>query len=203
MKRMSKREKLLMIVTVVAAMGAILYQFGFSKIYEAFSSTAGELAEMEQTYEEYVKNLDTKEKIEAAYREIEDQFPKPEKDKSPDKQFSEDIAALCSKLGFNYPKIDPPKDEEIEGVDDYKFITITIVTRDKLESIAKMLKSFAAKSLLIKDLSLSTSLDSDQVIVTVTVARIAKVPESEIKRISKEKSSRKKGTSGARRSELF
>jgi hypothetical protein len=201
--KMSKREQVLMIATLAVAAIALLYQFGFSRVYEAFSSTARELAAGEETYKEYVENLKTRDKIEAAYREIEDQFPKTEKNKTPDKQFSEDIASLCSELGFKYPKIQPPKDEEIEEVDDYKFITITVVTRDKLESVAKMLKGFAARSLLIKELTLSTSLDSDLITVSATVARIAKVPEDELKAAAKEKPRQRGARSGARPSRLF
>jgi hypothetical protein len=201
--RISKREQILMVATITVALVALLYQFGFSRIYEAFSSTAGELASAEKTYNEYVSVLKTRDQIEAAYRDIEDQFPKAEKDKSPDKQFSEDIARLCSSLGFSYPKIQPPRDEQIEEVDDYKFITITVVTNEKLDNVAKLLKGFASRSLLIKELNLSSGLDSDLVTVTVTVARIAKVPESEVKAAAKERPARGRTPSTARPSSLF
>jgi hypothetical protein len=201
--KISKREQLLMVATLSVAAVALIYQFGFSRIYEAFSSTAGQLATAEKTYNEYVSVWKTRDQIEAAYSEIEGQFPKAEKDKSPDKQFSEDIARLCADLGFSYPKIQPPKDEQIEEVDDYKFITITIMTNEKIDRVAKLLNGFAQKSLLIKELNLVSVPDSDLITVTVTVARIAKVPESEVRAAAKEKPTRRRAPSTARPSNLF
>jgi hypothetical protein len=172
--RISGRERMLLIVTGTVICAAIVYRFGIGSIYESLRSSSEQLGTVEKTYQRYVKQLDQRDRIERAYGEIEDQFPKRDPGHDPAHQFSEEVDALCSQLGFANPNIEPAKERPIEDVEDYRFILLTIKTEGDFASVVRLLKGFDSKSLLIRELTLNSYLDQDRLRIAVTVARIVK-----------------------------
>lgn len=184
-----KREQLLIIVTVLLGTFVLLYQVGFSKLYHSLAITSSELEKQKTLFSDYLNQFSRKSKIEQEYKEIEAQFPLPAPDRKPAQQFSEEVDALCRQLGFSYPNIEPPKDELIENVDDYKFITLTIRVEGPLKNIAQLLNGFHTRALLIRELNLSSARDQDRITAIITAARIAKLTPEEMEKIKSKKSS--------------
>lgn len=176
--KISGRERILMVVVGVLVCAAIVYKFGITRVYEGFRFSAEQLHTVEKTYQRYVRQMEQRERIERAYTEIEDQFPKHDPGRNPAHQFSEEVDALCSQLGFANPTIEPAKEKPIENVEDYRFILLTVKTEGDFRSIIKLLKGFDSKSLLIRQLTLTSYLDRDRIRVAVTVARIVKADEA-------------------------
>ena len=188
-----------MIITLTVALFAVLYHLGLARIINSVSETGEQLESLKRTYTDYVQRLERKDEVEAAYKSIEVQFPQTDPDKKPEQQFSEDVFALCGKFGFPSPNIGPPKEDLIENVDDYKFITLTVRVSGKIDRLARLLKEFHKNALLIKEFSLTSVLDDDEITAQVTVARIAKLTEEEIERLEQLRSRRKSASSAASR----
>ncbi len=176
--KISSRERILLVIVGVFVCAAIVYKFGITRVYEGFRSSAEQLRTVEKTYQRYVRQMEQRERIERAYSDIEDQFPKREPGRNQAHQFSEEVDTLCSQLGFANPTIEPTKERPIEDVEDYRFILLTVKTEGDFRSITKLLKGFDSKSLLIRELTLNSYLDRDRVRVAVTVARIVKADEA-------------------------
>lgn len=194
-----KRERFLMIATIVVGIFALLYQFVFSGIYEQIATTSEELEYQKNLFNQYIAQYKRKNIIENAYKEIEVKFPQPQADKKPEQQFTEDIDLMCTKLGFTRRNIEPPKNALIENVDDYKFITVTLRVEGTLKDIAKLLKEFHRNALLIKELNLTSRLDSDEISAVITAARIAKLTPEELEELKKSTKRGGKRPGGIRR----
>jgi len=186
-KQHSKREKTLLSLTIVIALVGILLQTGAIDYIQNLTTSSGQLDNELATYRKNQEQLSRREFIEKQYKEIEDQFPALEKGQKPEHVFSEDIDRLCKTLGFNYPVIEPPDREDIENVDEYQFITLQVRTSGNLDSIAKLLKGFAEKKLIIKEITLRSTLDSDVIHAVIKLARIAKVDKEEEAKKQKKK----------------
>ncbi|MFH0793400.1 MAG: hypothetical protein V2A74_05145, partial [bacterium] len=81
---MSKREKIILIVTVVMGVGALLYQFGLSGFTEKIASNSQRMAQAAETHQGYQDQLDKQSSIEEDYRKIEGQFPASDPNRKPD-----------------------------------------------------------------------------------------------------------------------
>ena len=184
-----------MVIVGVFVCAAIVYKFGIIRVYEGFRFSAEQLRTVEKTYQLYVRQMEQRERIERAYREIEDQLPKREPGRNPAHQFSEEVDTLCSQLGFANPTIEPAKEKPIEDVEDYRFILLTVKTEGDFRSITRLLKGFDNKSLLIRELALNSYLDRDRVRVAVTVARIVKADEAAERPAARPRASRIADTS--------
>ncbi len=173
----SKREKLLggAIITILG--GWLFGNYVVYNAWQAVTSRSQKLATVKETYEENVSRLKKGAAIRSEYAELvgNQGQTSPDVQKDPQKEFSEFISDLCRRLGFTYPRIEPPKTEPIQGVDDYSFITLTVSTQGTRESVANMMKGFDKEAVLIRDLTLRTFLDSPQMDVSITVARLVQI----------------------------
>lgn len=192
-----QREKILLIITLVVACFVILYQLGFSKLYDQLARTSSELEQQKKIFTDYLLQFNRKAEIEQAYAEIESQFPPASPDKKPAQQFSEDVDALCRQLGFYAPNIEPPKDELIPEVNDYKFITLVVHVEGPMSDIANLLKGFHRKALLINKLTLTAARDQDRISATITAARIAKLTPEDMELLKKRSTTRTSRTSSS------
>ena len=179
---MSKREKIILIVTVAVAVVALLYRFGLSGLADEISSTSERMTRAQQAYDEYQRQLDKQSAIEGDYRKIEGQFSTTDPNRKPDQAFTEDVARLCRELGLNYPRIEPVQDAEIPEVDEYKFMTVEVKSSGDLEQFVKLLKGFEQRSLLITALKITHPPNAPSFILSVTVARIVKLTPDELNR---------------------
>jgi len=175
----NKREKILGLIILILATGLLLYKVGFTRVYEmslSFSNT-NDLDKLRAIHQRSQKFLKKEDQIRKDYEDIigKDTTPSPDSGKDPQKQFSEFVADLCRRLGFNYPRIDPPKIEPIQNVDDYSFVTLDVHTNGNMESLSKLLKGFDREAVLIRELDLRSVLDNPKINVTITVARMVQV----------------------------
>ncbi len=185
--KLNKREKLLFIFTVVAVFLGVLSQTSFIDFVKSLAISSeeltGEIIKFKNDQEKLIKG----EEIKKQYKEIEDQFPQLEKGQKAEHVFSEEINKLCKTLGFQYPTIDPPERTNIEDVEEYQFITLNIRTNGDLASVAKLIKGFSDKKLIIKEINLKSPIDNNNVNVMIKVARIAKAEEDDGKSAKKTK----------------
>lgn len=159
-----------------------IWGLSYTPIIETFKSITSSGADLEREIDIFKKNqekLSKGESIQKLYKEIEDQFPAAQKGQKPDHAFSEDIDRLCKSLGFLYPTIDPPTRENIEDVEEYQFITLNVRTSGDLAAVSKLLKGFADKKLIIKEINLKSAIDNNTVHTMVKVARIAKAEQDD------------------------
>lgn len=173
--KISKRERIILIITIIVVIGGIGSQFGVSNFFASFATTIGELGQKQQVYESYLKQLDKMPAIQKNYRSIERQFAKNSPNKSADQIFTEDIESLCNKLQLGFPRIEPPLQAIIENVDNYNEISLTVHASGDLQKIVRLLKGFNEASLIITALKISSPLDRNIMDIDVTVARITKV----------------------------
>ncbi len=185
-----KRERILMFATIIVAVLALFYQLGFSSLYDSITETSEQLEAEKEKFEEYIEQYERKDQIEKAYKEIEGTFPPTDPNMKPEQQFIEDVANMAKKFGFLHPDFEPPKDETIENVNDYKFILLTVTVTGPLDNLSNLLIEFHRNALLIKELQLSAPLDRDSITATITAARIAKLSEEEIERLREKGKSR-------------
>ena len=170
---MNKREKILGIVIVVILAGWVVTKYGVFSIFGTISTTRGELVSERKTFDKYVDQLERSDFIEKKYAQIVGRRDSSDRaGDDPGKAFSEFVSSLCKRLGFEYPRIEPPKIEPIEGVDDYSFITLTVNTQGELKSISKLLKGVDRESVLIRSLSIDKRLDNPVLDLTINVARL-------------------------------
>ena len=189
-----KREHLLLIMTIAVGLIAILYHMGFASLLNALSESGEILDQEKERFQEYVTQLNNKDEIEKAYNSIQFEFPQTDPDKKPEQQFSEDVVKMCAKYGLPTPNIGPPKDEIIENVDDYKFISLTIRINGSIEKLSSILKEFNRNALLIEDITLTATLDEEDINAGITLARIAKLTPEESARLQKARSSSRSST---------
>ena len=177
---MNKREKILGLIVLVLVSGLLLYKVGITRVYQmgvSFGNT-GDLEKLRAIYKRSKKFLEKEEKIRKDYEDVigKDTTPSADSAKDPQKVFSEFVADLCRRLGFAYPRIDPPKYEPIENVDDYSFVTLDVHTNGNMESLSKLLKGFDHEAVLIRELDLRSIMDNPKIDVTITVARMVQIP---------------------------
>ncbi|MBN1903343.1 hypothetical protein JW926_18640 [Candidatus Sumerlaeota bacterium] len=174
---MNKREKILGAASLLLVLGLIFYQFGFSEIYDKISFDSSGLGNLKDTYEKYQGYMKKERQIRTKYYEIVGRETNPGEKKGidPQKEFSEFVSELCRRLDFAYPRIDPPSLVPIANVDDYAFVTLNIHTNGDTKRISKLLKGFDREAVLIRELTLRSKLDSPELDLTITVARMIPV----------------------------
>lgn len=178
----SKREKNILILTVVVIVGALFYQFGLNSLMTAFSESAGDLESKQKVFESNTELLKQRKSIEQTYLNIERLFPKDSPEKTAKQLFSEDVEILFRELGIANGQIRTPKDEFIEGVDNYKEITIDIEADGKLDQIVSILKKFYVDSFIVKQLKISGDPDNEFKKLNISVSRVVKItPENQPK----------------------
>jgi len=180
-----------MILTVAALIGGMIYSFGLGDFFDQFTSQTDQLDVAEKEYVEAIETLQEAPEIEKRYHEIESQVPTSAGGKRIDMAFTEEVVSLCRTLGITVPRLEPAQYEEIEGVEDYEFITVELRTEGNLDTMVKLLKAFQERGLLFREVDLRNTQDSDLINARVILARMAPVPEDVIKARQRERRSRR------------
>ena len=176
----SKREKKLLVITITALSLWVAYNFGAQDLLDKFTDVMTNLEVEQTTYESNISKVKEGEELLIAYRQIEAPFLALAKKKKPEAAFDAEVSDLCKAVGFEAPNIRPAKREVIEGVYDYEFLTLVVEKlTGKYDAISKLLKGFYQRSLIIRNLDLRNKMDSDEVILTIDLARIVRSKEAE------------------------
>jgi hypothetical protein len=177
---LSNRDRKILYVTVGLLAVTAIYLEAVEPLFKAYMERQGELEKASSTYKKNVELLGQAKTIEEGYRRIEAQFPKEEPGKDPEHSFSEDVDNAAEALLPGERRIiEPVQHEEIKGVTEYEFLTLTLTITGELSKIAQLLKGFDQKGFLIKSIVLTHSrgVDSPELQLQVTLARIVKVEE--------------------------
>jgi hypothetical protein len=167
------REKILVVVTILALIGALAYnRLKDSDWASTFSASGGEIESLRQQYDEAMVILENEKTIRGRFQEIEKQY-NPPAGVSPEKHFNETVHAMCVNLGFR-PQINPPSVDDIEDVDEYGLLFLPVETSGKFDNISQLLKKLDSAGFMIDELDLAGFQDSDDMRIRFRVARPVK-----------------------------
>ena len=190
---LNKRERVMMILTIIALVGALLYSFGVGDFIDSLSKQKEDLEAAEKQFVENMETLEKGTQIKRRYQALEDKMPSSQDGKRTDMIFTEEIHSLCRGLGIRMPQLDPAEYEEIEGIEEHEFITVRLRTEGDLDTIVKLLKAFEGRGLMFREVNLTGSRDQDLVRARVVLARTAKVPEDILKARQQDKRRTRRG----------
>jgi len=181
--KISKREKTFAIITAIIVIFAICYRYSGSILSKTLMGHGAILSQKEKLFESYKKSIRRRESIEKEYDEIvgtytgssQNQFKKEED------IFSENVAKICKEMNNPYPTISQSTDNPLEGVDNYKEITLTVSVSNNYENVIKLLKRFNTSSYLIKNLTLRCPTNKTILEFDITLSKIVKTDVSEQK----------------------
>lgn len=193
---LSKRERNILYLTAAVIVGTVIYLEAIEPLYTAYLQRQNELESEQSLFQKNVQLLQQAKSIEEGYRRIEAQFPKEEPGKDPEHSFSEDVDATAEALLPGERRvIEPVQHEEIKGVTEYEFLTLAMNITGELPKIAQLLKGFDQKGFLIKSIVLTHSrgVDSPELQLQITLARIVKVDQPPEPTTSRRSGSRRLG----------
>lgn len=171
-------ERRLAMITLALVAGFIVYQFAFtdSEVVDAVEPVVA-IEELEAEYEENVAALSDASSTLTRYERIADRLPQGENMNRPDLAFMDEVARLCSQMGFQFPPIDP-NIEEIKGVTDYELVSVTVRTEGTFDATSRLLQAFEGNGLIFREVELRGTRDADRISTRITVARIAPAPKN-------------------------
>jgi hypothetical protein len=175
---MNKRERILMISTVVIIGGWIGLSFvdlegsgpevdGVAVEAERarFTDMAEEVSNAESIYRRYYDLVGPE--AETGGEASADAIQRPDLD------FQRAVTSLCDKAGFPRPNIRTIV-EEIQDVDDYVLILVEVDLREgDLDRVSELMKSFDRNGLILTQLDLRASRDSPDLGAKITVGKLA------------------------------
>ncbi len=182
---MSQRERIILIVTIVV----LVLGVGFRIMPEnILSFGGGQVSGAREVFEENLKLIQRGPAIREAYRRVNTQLPEQLPDTTPEATFSNEVARRLQQKGWERPLVKPAKPTEIKEVEDYYYIDLDISLEGTLEKALDVLKDFQKMGLLIKAFQIEKrNMDADEVALTVTVSRLAKMDEEELRRLKRRK----------------
>ncbi len=178
---MNKRERTLLIVTVVVlVIGGVLY-FMPENLLQTLRGGGGDLASAQKTFQNHLKTLKQGREIRAKYKRIEVGQSKPKPGQTPSEQFSNELYQLLTeRFRIAGPNIEKARRETIEDVDDYYFVEIPIQVNGTRRDMVQLLINLEDIGVLIKTYELgkvSGRRGGNQVSLDVEVARLVKHDE--------------------------
>jgi len=179
--KISKREKIIFIITVIVALLALFYTYGWNIFSKTFITGSSELSQKEKQYETYKKRIGKRELIEKEYDKIVGEYTGSPMNKFRKEEdiFSEDVAKICKEMNNPYPDISKSTDNPLEGVDNYKEITLTVSVNNNYENVMQLLKRFNKSSYLIKNLTIRCPTNKTILEFDIALSKIVKVDSSE------------------------
>jgi len=193
---MSRRERVILIVTVVVSALALIYHFGLKSMVTSFADQREELRQQKETYDRCIQELRREEKLAKDFVKLESNYPMTDQRV---KEFTTTIDAAFQSAGMA-ANILPPEEEDIPGAEDYGYVTLRIQSDGNINSVTKILNFFDRQAILIKDLKLTTSIDSPRIRIDVWVSQIVK--RSEEAKAAKDKKSGGRETRGKKPSDI-
>lgn len=181
--KISKREKIFAIITAIVVVFAIGYRYGGSILSKTFFGHGAILSQKGKLFESYKKSIKRRESIEKEYDTIVGTYTSSSQNqfKKEEDIFSENVARICREMNNPYPTISQSTDNPLEGVDNYKEITLMVSVSNSYENVMKLLKRFNNSSYLIKNLTLRCPTNKTILNFDITLSKIVKADVSEQK----------------------
>ncbi len=184
MQNLEKREKILVLVTSIAVLVFVVWTFGGADLFDTIVSGNSNVESREREFKSNLDDLKDMYIIEKQFSRV-GEFPSTEDGKlKPALAFTQHISQMCQDLGFEFPPI-RPETEEIDDVEEYELINVAVKTEGNFADTVKLLKAFEEDGLIFREIDLQSARDKPIVTARVTVARIAKKPESPRSRLSR------------------
>ena len=171
---MSRRERVILITTVVLGVVALIYHFGLSGLLSAFADERDQLRQEKETYGRYIQELKREPRVAADIRQLEGKYPMTEQRV---KEFTASIEAAFKSFGVADVPITPPEQEAIQGAEDYGFVTLRINCEGDIGTVTKILDYLNRQAILVKELDLKTNIDTSRIHVDVKVSQFVKLSE--------------------------
>jgi hypothetical protein len=186
----SRRERIILIVTVALAAVALVYHFGLSAVFSNLADNREELRQEKETYDGYIRDLKREAKVNADIAELEGKYPM---NAQRVKEFTPSIEQAFKSFGLTGVPITPEEQEAIKEAEDYGFVTVRIQCDGDIQTVARILNYFDRQAILIKELDLRTNIDSPRIHVDAKVSQFVKLSEE-----MKAQGEKRSGTSGGR-----
>lgn len=172
--KMSRRERIILIVTAVVAAVALIYHFGLSNALSNLTDERDQLRQAQENYEKYIRDLRREPEVNANFAKLEREYPMSDQRV---KEFTAQIEETFKSFGIAQTPITVPEEEPIAGAEDYSLVTIRIQCDGDISQVARILNFFDRQAILIKELSLRTGVDSNVIHVDTKVSQIVRVSE--------------------------
>lgn len=200
---MKTREKMLLGGTVAVLAIFVVIRFGVLDLsgfsLEGLAATEEDLVLAREDYRETRDHLNREDAIVAEYqRKVRERLQEEESRKDPRAALTEDVVDMCKEIGVELNRIEPAEVEEIEGVDDYEFITINVQYNKAWPQVVELLKAFDANWFLIKELKIISPIDRRNMNVDIRLARVVRISEEEKARRAEEEKKTKRRRGRAR-----
>jgi hypothetical protein len=182
----SRRERNILVATVVIAVGAVIFRFAPDIGAVSLSDLRGQLDEAQQQYEVYKKGLSRRDEIQNRRDELEKKGIRNRTD--------QDIIQIIERefrsLGLT-PDLRTPDFEFLyEGATDYGRITLTIFSRGTIEQVGRMLKLFDQQGIQVNELKLTSQLDTNLITIEVTIMQPIKLTDDMKEKLKSERKTR-------------
>lgn len=173
---MSRRELTLLIATLSVFAIFIGFRFLPEGGIAGAGFGSGQLENERQQLRTNKEWIEEGQRIRKDYERVEAQFPEKVGNRSAEATFSDELTRMVKELGWNRPKIKPPRKRKIKDVEDYYYIDLDVEVVGNLDQTLALVGEFLRKGLLIKSFEISkTNPDGQNVRSDVTVSRLAKV----------------------------
>ncbi len=169
---MQKREKILFIATVICVAVFAIMKMGLEEKLDTLLAGNSDTVALQKKFESDLDQVKEIYNIEKEFLAI-GRFPLDnDNNYRPAYAFADQVQKMCEDSGFPAPPIRPEM-EEIEGVDKYELINVTVKTEGSFNDTVKLLKTFDSNGLMIREVTLSSPRNREVVDATVKVSRIA------------------------------
>jgi len=174
---MQKRERILLIVTVLAVAIYLVDMIGgVDSILGMVSFNSAQVTALKAKNKEYRDQIDDIEEIQRDFRKIELLFVTrdgQDSQKSEKYKFTEKLSEIAKEIGANRPSIPPAATEAIPDVLEYEYLTVemTINRIDEVQA-RDFLRLVKEENILIQQLQIIGMKDTTLVNIEVKLAKI-------------------------------
>ena len=180
---MSGRERTLVILTaavVIIAAAVLLVPEDFSL---GGGLAGGQLDQERSIFRQSLEQLQQGPELRRAYRRVEAQFPERIGNRSPDATFTDELTRMLKEKGERTPRVKPATRTYIDDVEDYYYIDLELEITGTVQKMVDLLIDFQRTGLLIKTFDLDKRTpDRTEIVLKVTVSRLARMDEEEQRR---------------------
>lgn len=178
MENLGQREKILLVITVIALVIFIAWNFGLESMLTSGSAGSSDVAQQERRFNQYLDDMEDILVIESEFARV-GEFPSSDDGElRPALAFTQQVSQMCRDLGFDFPSL-RPQVEPIDGIEEYELINVALKTEGSWEDTVNLLKTFEQNGLIFRELNLRSTADRPIVVATMVVARIAEKPEQQ------------------------
>jgi len=176
---MNPRERNLFMITVIAIGVYVIYSLAGGEDVAAEEYSAGDIATLESQNAALVKNVEEAPRIYQQYSQLVglgggSNAGAPGaggEEVRADFVFHDEVDQWCRAAGFDNPRLEKAV-TDIEDVDDYQLIEVTVRVDGDLDRVSRLLKEFDKRGLIIRQVDISVSSRGERLTLIVRVARL-------------------------------